>query len=168
MYFSNDSSNFVLLDNIVKDIILDIRYYSTFNFVGERIDGYHEPLAIISKEAAFQIKKINDELKKQNYILKVYDAYRPYDAVKHFVKWAKDIDDIKMKEYFYSDVDKKLLFDLGYISDSSSHTRGSSIDLTIFDLNNNEDLDMGSSFDYFGIISHYDYPNLTLKQKKES
>jgi len=113
--FSNDSSDFVLLSDIVPDAILEIRYYSTYNFVGERIDGYDEPTALLTKEAATSLKKVSDELAEKGYRLKIYDAYRPQKAVYHFEKWAKDVNDTKMKDYFYPNLDKSMLFEQGYI-----------------------------------------------------
>ena len=150
---------FVVLSDIIPEIILDIRYYSAFNFVGERIDGYDLPLAIVTIEAAKALKKVNDELLQNDCCLKVYDAYRPERAVRHFMKWARN-DDIRMKEYFYPDLDKKDLIPLGYIAEKSAHSRGSTIDLTIFDLKRQRELNMGGSFDYFGDISHSDYEEL--------
>ena len=81
---SSDASDFVLLSEAVPDAILEIRYYSTYNFVGDRIDGYEEPLAFLTKEAAAALKKVSDELVSQGYRLKIYDAYRPQKAVTHF------------------------------------------------------------------------------------
>ena len=98
---SDDASDFVLLSEAVPDAILEIRYYSTYNFVGERIDGYEEPLAILTQEAAEALKEVSDDLVAQGYRLKIYDAYRPQMAVTHFMNWALDPDDTRMKEYFY-------------------------------------------------------------------
>jgi len=113
--FSNDSSDFVLLSDIVPDAILEIRYYSTYNFVGERINSYDEPTALLTKEAATSLKEVSDELAKKGYRLKILDAYHPQKAVYHFEKWAKDVNDTKMKDYFYPNLDKSMLFEQGYI-----------------------------------------------------
>ncbi|MCR5213638.1 MAG: M15 family metallopeptidase [Eubacterium sp.] len=161
---SNDSSGFVLISEAVPDAILEIRYYSTYNFVGDRIDGYEEPVAIITKEAAQALKEVSDELVAQGYRLKIYDAYRPQRAVSHFVRWAEDINDTRMKDYFYPELDKSVLFNQGYISEYSGHSRGSSVDLTLFDMNTEKEVDMGGTFDYFGQISHPDYTNITSEQ----
>ena len=161
---SNDSSNFVVISEYIPDVLLDIRYYSTFNFVGERIDGYKLPIAIISKSAAEKLKKVSEYFKEKGYLLKIFDAYRPHKAVMHFVRWAKDIDNQKMKDYFYPDVDKTKLFELGYIAEKSTHSRGSTVDLTLFDIKTGKDLDMGGTFDFFGDISHSDYTKLTKEQ----
>ena len=96
--YSNDSSDFVVLSDEVPGVILEIRYYSTYNFVGDRIDGYEEATALITKEAAAALKEVSKDLEKKGYRLKIYDAYRPESAVENFVKWAEDPKDEKMKE----------------------------------------------------------------------
>ena len=161
---SNDASDFVLLSEAVPDAILEIRYYSTYNFVGDRIDGYEEPLAFLTKEAAASLKEVSDELVSKGYRLKIYDAYRPQKAVTNFVRWAKKIDDTRMKEYFYPELDKADLFPQGYIAERSGHSRGSTVDLTLFDMKTEKEVDMGGTFDYFGELSHPDYKNITKKQ----
>ena len=163
--FSNDSSDFVLLSDIVPDAILEIRYYSTYNFVGERINGYDEPAALLTKEAATSLKEVSDELAKKGYRLKIFDAYRPQKAVYHFEKWAKDVNDTKMKDYFYPNLDKSVLFEQEYILNHSGHSRGSTVDLTLFDMKTGKEVDMGGTFDYFGYRSHPDYPSLTEQQR---
>ena len=159
-----DSSGFVYLAEAVPDAILEIRYYSTYNFVGERIDGYVEPVAMLTKEAAKALKAVSDELITKGYRLKIYDAYRPQKAVNHFERWAKDLDDTRMKQYFYPELDKSVLFDQGYIAHRSGHSRGSTLDLTLFDMNTEKEVDMGGTFDYFGKMSHPDYKGITPAQ----
>ena len=161
---SDDSSGFVMLSDAVPDAILEIRYYSTYNFVGSRIDGYEEPVAMLTKEAARALREVSDELITKGYRLKIYDAYRPQKAVTHFANWAKDLDDTKMKKYFYPDLDKSVLFKQGYIAYKSGHSRGSTLDLTLFDMNTEKEVDMGGTFDFFGPLSHPDYKNITEEQ----
>ena len=161
---ASDASGFVLLSDAVPDAILEIRYYSTYNFVGDRIDGYEEPCAMLTKEAAAALKEVSDELVSKGYRLKIYDAYRPQKAVTHFMNWAKDINDIRMKKYFYPELDKSVLFDQGYIAEKSGHSRGSTVDLTLFDMNTEKEVDMGGTFDYFGELSHPDYKKITAEQ----
>ncbi len=161
---SDDPSDFVLLSEAVPDAILEIRYYSTYNFVGDRIDGYEEPLAMLTTEAAAALKEVSDELKGMGYRLKIFDAYRPQMAVTHFMNWALDTDDVRMKEYFYPDLDKDVLFPQGYIAEHSGHSRGSTVDLTLFDMNTEREVDMGGTFDFFGELSHPDYTDITEEQ----
>ena len=161
----DDSSGFVVLSDVVPDIIQEIRYYSTYNFVGDRIRGYEEPCALMTKEAALALKEVADDLRAKGYRLKVFDAYRPQMAVDNFVEWARDYNDTRMKKYFYPELNKDVLFPQGYIAEHSGHSRGSTIDLTLFDMSTGKEVDMGGTFDYFGERSHPDYKgDLTKKQ----
>lgn len=152
-----DSSGFVNVTDVVPDAILEIRYYSTYNFVGERIDGYLQPVALMTRQSADSLKAVSDELMEQGYHIKIWDAYRPQRAVDHFIRWAENVQDTAMKQIFYPMVDKSLLFEQGYIYARSSHSRGSTVDLTLVDAATGKELDMGSPFDWFGIESHPDY-----------
>lgn len=156
---------FVYVAEVIPDVIQEIRYYSTYNFVGTRIDGYNEPQCILTKEAAIALKAVSDELIQEGYVLKLYDGYRPQRAVDHFVRWAENVDDTLMKPCFYPEVDKSLLFKQGYIFERSGHSRGSTIDLTLIDKVSGRELDMGGVFDYFGELSHPDYKNISGQQK---
>ena len=155
---------FVSLAKAVPDAILEIRYCTTYNFVGERIDGYEQPCALISKEAAAALKAASDEAVRRGYRLKIYDAYRPQRAVSHFMRWAKDTDDMRMKYCFYPNLDKSVLFEQGYIAEKSGHSRGSTVDLTLFDAKTGKEVDMGGTFDWFSEESHPDYKGVTEKQ----
>ncbi len=148
---------FVSVTDVVPDVILEIRYFGTYNFVGERIDGYKAPTALLTKEAAAALKAVSDDVKAQGYRLKIYDAYRPQCAVDHFVRWAASLPDTRMKPYFYPNLDKSVLFDQEYIMAKSGHTRGSTVDLTLFDMRTEKEVDMGGTFDWFGPESHPDY-----------
>lgn len=148
---------FVSVTDVVPDVILEIRYFGTYNFVGERIDGYKAPTALLTKEAAAALKAVSDDVKAQGYRLKIYDAYRPQCGVDHFVRWAASLPDTRMKPYFYPDLDKSVLFDQEYIMAKSGHTRGSTVDLTLFDMATEKEVDMGGTFDWFGPESHPDF-----------
>ncbi|MBR3274999.1 MAG: M15 family metallopeptidase [Eubacterium sp.] len=157
-------SGFVLLADYVPAIIQEIRYYSSYNFIGERIDGYEEPCALLTIEAARALQKVSNEMFVQGYRLKVFDAYRPACAVKQFVLWGLEDTDIRMKPYFYPDLEKQELFIKGYIAKQSSHSRGSTIDLTLLDMKTGKEVDMGGPFDFFSEISHPDYKGITQEQ----
>ena len=159
-----DPSGFVLLGDYVPAILQEIRYYSTFNFIGDRIDGYEEPCALLTKEAARALKGVSGELLVQGYRLKVFDAYRPVSAVKHFVLWGIEDQDLRMKPWFYPELDKNALFAEGYIAKRSSHSRGSTVDLTLLDMKTGQELDMGSPFDLFSEVSHPDYRGVSQEQ----
>ncbi len=154
---ADQTDEFVTLTDAVPDAILEIRYYGTYNFVGDRIDGYEEPTALLTRRAADSLRAVSDDVQSQGYRLKIYDAYRPQVGVDHFVRWAANRADSLMKTYFYPDLDKSVLFDQDYIMAKSGHTRGSTVDLTLFDMTTEKELDMGGTFDWFGPESHPDF-----------
>lgn len=169
---------FVALGEVSPTIIHEIRYYGNHNFIGRRITGYRAPKCLLTKEAAQALAKVQEDLRAFSLTLKVYDCYRPQRAANDFVAWAKDLADAKMKNEFYPNVEKKNLFKEGYIAERSGHSRGSTMDLTIVpfpvptqDLYrkgmrlisclapygkrfNDNDLDMGTSYDCFDPASH--------------
>lgn len=159
-----DPSGFVLLSDHVPGIVQEMRYFSTYNFVGERIDGYEEPCAILTVEAARALKEVSNELNAQGFRLKIFDAYRPAKAVRHFVLWGIEDLDLRMKPYFYPTLEKHELFSQGYIASQSGHSRGSTVDLTLLDMQTGREVDMGSPFDLFDEISHPDCRRVTDEQ----
>ena len=159
-----DPSGFVVLADFVPGIVQEIRYHSTYNFIGDRIDGYEEPCALLTKEAARALKAVSSEVMVQGYRLKIFDAYRPACAVRHFVLWGIEDLDLRMKPFFYPELEKQELFAKGYIASQSSHSRGSAVDLTLLDMKTGKELDMGSPFDLFSPVSHPDYRGITPEQ----
>ena len=161
---SKDSSGFVLLSDYVPGIVQEIRYFSTFNFIGDRIDGYEEPIALLTREAARALKSVANQAVVMGYRLKIFDAYRPASAVRHFMLWGIEDLDQRMKPFFYPDLEKQELFQKGYIDAKSSHSRGSTVDLTFLDMKTGKEVDMGSPFDWFSEMSHPDYRGITEEQ----
>ncbi|MGW4057200.1 M15 family metallopeptidase [Amycolatopsis sp. NPDC004747] len=179
------SGAFVALSDVAPSILQDIRYDTRHNFVGRRIDGYRQPLCILTRQAADGLRKAQARLVRQGYTLKVYDCYRPQRAVDHFVRWAKDLADEKMKAEFYPNVAKDRLFADGYIAEKSGHSRGSTMDLTIVRLPPafqrpylpgeplkacfaprdqrfpDNTVDMGTGYDCFDPLAHTDNPAIT-------
>lgn len=141
---------FTYLDSVIPGAVYDVRYYSDHNFLGTRVDGYLAPRVIITRPAAEALAAVQKDLEAFGLTLKIFDGYRPQQAVDHFVRWGHDLADTRMKAEFYPDVDKKNLFRDGYIATKSGHSRGSTVDLTITDPITREDLDMGTPFDFFG------------------
>jgi D-alanyl-D-alanine dipeptidase len=173
----------------IPSAVFDIRYFSPHNFVGVKVDGYKAGKCILTTKAADALKKVQAELKEFSLSLKFYDCYRPQRAVNHFVKWAKDVKDIKTKSEFYSTVDKRNLFRDGYIAEKSSHSRGSTVDLTIVPVPTpaqeayvpgqrlyacylpkekrfkDNSIDMGTGFDCFHERSHPGNLNVSMQQR---
>ncbi len=157
------ATGFVSVSDVIPDVLLDVRYYSTYNFVGERIDGYEAPLVLLTEEAAEALALVSADLRRNGLRLVLYDGYRPQRAVDHFVRWAEGADE-SMRPVFYPDVDKADLFTRGFIARRSGHSRGSTIDLTLLDERSGTLLDMGGSFDFFGELSHPDSPAVSPQQ----
>lgn len=181
--------DFVALRTVDPTIVQEMRYFTPHNFVGERIDGYRQPLCILTRPAAAALHQAQKQLLRQGYTLKVYDCYRPQRAVDHFVRWAEDLDDQTMKDEFYPSVDKTRLFVDGYIAEKSGHSRGSTMDLTIVRLPAkptkpyvpgeplvpcyapqgerfpDNSVDMGTGFDCFDTLSHTLDPRIQGEQR---
>jgi D-alanyl-D-alanine dipeptidase len=145
-------TGFVYARSFIPDLILDMRYAGAHNFVGKRIAGYRKPVCILTEEAAKALARVQAQLKAFGLGLEVFDCYRPQTAVNQFIAWANDLGDIRMKGEFYPEVPKKDLFKEDYIASRSSHTRGSTVDITLvgFDPDGNlTRIDMGTGFDLF-------------------
>ena len=145
---------FVNLSDIDSTIIQDMKYYTDDNFMGRRMTGYEAPVCIMTEPAALALAKIQKKIKEQSLSLKVFDAYRPQMAVDDFIAWSEDAADQKMKQQYYPRVNKADFFELGYLGKKSSHTRGSTVDLTIVNVITGAELDMGTMFDYMDELSH--------------
>ncbi|MFF5251881.1 M15 family metallopeptidase [Streptomyces leeuwenhoekii] len=182
-------ADFVRLSSVDPTILQEIRYFTRHNFVGERIDGYRQPVCLLTRPAAEALHRAQLRLRPQGYTLKVYDCYRPQRAVDHFVRWAEDLDDQTMKGEFYPDVDKTRLFADGYIAEKSGHSRGSTVDVTLVRLPAkparpyrpgqplvpchapydqrfpDNSVDMGTGFDCFDTLSHTLDPRVRGEQR---
>ncbi len=167
---------FVYLHEIDPTIHVSLRYLGDENFVGKPVDGYEKPVVILTKQAAEALKKVHVAVKKDGYSLVVYDAYRPQQAVDHFVRWGKDVKSQSKKARYYPRIDKDQVFDLGYVATKSGHSRGSTVDLALIKngfvpheiiekkrtladgftivILDDGTVDMGSSFDLFDLASH--------------
>jgi len=157
---------FVYIDELIDDCVINARYAGTENFMGRAIDGYFQPLVVMTKELAEKCVEVADILRKQGYILRFYDAYRPQRAVDDFWRWGEDIADQRRKPVHYPNVEKASMFELGYIAKESKHTLGSAVDLTIMDMNTHQELDMGTIFDFMDERSHPGAAGLTPEQER--
>lgn len=164
--FAQLPNGFTYAKDVIPDLDVELRYNTTDNFLGKRVDGYYSNKLILTEQTAEALKLVQEELQRKNLCLKVYDGYRPQQAVNHFVRWAKVLSDTINKSAFYPNVKKRHLFKAGYIASKSGHSRGSTIDLTIIDGNTGKSLDMGSPYDFFGQESWVDYKGITKAQQK--
>lgn len=156
--------DFVDLCEFVPGIQSEIRYATAHNLTGHPLAGYLAPKALGTKAAALALKKAFASAQQLGYGLLIYDAYRPQKAVTDFVTWSQLPEDFQTKEEFYPELDKSVLFDLGYIAKRSGHSRGSVVDLTL--TKDGIPVDMGTTFDFMSQKSHHLYDNLTEIQKE--
>lgn len=152
---------------LVPDIHLDIRYAGPANFTGTAITGYEAPRCYLLHAAAQALQRVEQALRKDGFRLKVFDCYRPARAVRHFVRWAGDLEDQSTKAAYYPNLDKRAL--LGdYISPTSGHSRGATVDLTLVNCDAGHrctELDMGTTFDFFDASAHTASPLATPAQR---
>jgi len=141
--------SFVDAASVAPALIVEMRYATARNFVGAPIEGYDKPICYLTRPAAAALAQVVDDLAPRGLTAKVFDCYRPQRAVAHFVRWARNLGDIKTKAEFYPHVEKNALFREGYIAARSGHSRGSTADLTLARRTNGQELDMGTPFDFF-------------------
>ncbi|MFG2098906.1 M15 family metallopeptidase [Streptomyces sp. NPDC048612] len=180
---------FVALRSVDPTIIQEMRYVTPHNFMGVPVTGYRAPQCLLTRDAARALHRAQRSYLRRGYSLKVYDCYRPQRAVDHFVSWAKDLGEQRMKGEFYPRVDKSMLFRDGYIAEKSGHSRGSTVDLTLVRLPAlptrpyvpgeplapcygpkaarfpDNSLDMGTGFDCFDTLAHTLDPRITGRQR---
>jgi D-alanyl-D-alanine dipeptidase len=140
---------FVDVASIAPGLLVEMRYATAHNFVGAPIEGYDKPICYVTRPAASALAQVVKDLEPRGLTLKAFDCYRPQRAVAHFVRWARNLRDEKMKAEFYPQVEKSTLFRDGYIAARSGHSRGSTIDLTVASRADGKGLDMGTPFDFF-------------------
>ena len=162
---NNLEAGFVYLNDIDDSIVVNLKYYSSENFTGQFVEGYHSNNAILTKESAVALSNAQDDFNKLGYSLILYDAYRPQRAVNFFVQWSKNLNDTINKRIYYPNIKKSELFELGYIAYKSGHSRGSTVDVSLVEISTNKVLDMGTIFDYFGVESHTFFNDISEKQK---
>jgi len=148
-----------------SQIVFAASYYGKDNFLGRPVKAYKTNKCYLTKSAAQALLAVEAEAEKQNLNLKIFDCYRPQQAVADFVTWAKEPDDKALKAKYYPNIEKQDLIPLGYIADQSSHSRGSTVDLTLVDVQTKQELDMGSHFDLFDPLSHTINSQITKKQQ---
>ena len=157
--------SFVALRSVIPDLVVELRYFSSNNFIGRPIDGYEDNIVWMTEAAARALQGAQEDLAAQGLGLKVFDAYRPQRAVDNFVRWAADGNDLLMKQQYYPSLEKSELFPGGYIAERSGHSRGSTVDLTLVRLADSQELDMGSPYDFFDPVSWPSDTSITAQQQ---
>lgn len=155
---------FVCLNKICPDLIIDVLYATKNNFTGDIVLGYEANKAYILDAPANGLMACQRLANTKGLSLKIFDAFRPVKAVESFINWAEDSsEDINLKKNYYPKFAKFELFEKGFLSKKSSHSRGVAVDLTLVDMKSGLELDMGTPFDFFDEIS-FTESNLIKKE----
>lgn len=158
-------TDFISLADAYPDIKIQADYSTEENFTGQIVPGYKSRKAYLARVPAEALSLVQKDAKSRGLGLKVFDAYRPVKAVKFFLEWSNlPEDDFELKEIYYPKYSRLELFQNGFLSERSSHSRGCTVDLTLVDDVLGIELDMGSRFDYFDSISHTDSPLISVHQ----
>lgn len=163
IYAQVDSTRLVDIKKLDPSFMIQMKYFTDDNFVGAIIDGYKANKCLLLEKAAKALVRAQKEAKKRGFSLLVHDCYRPQKGVNHFIRWSEDIKDTKTKERYYPNLPKSKLFDLGYIAKKSGHSRGSTVDLTLFNLEDNSPLQMGTIYDFLDPLSNTMNPKVPKK-----
>ncbi len=164
-----EPSGFVDLKEYVPGLVVELRYATADNFVGQPIDGYEAPRALANAPTARALRSVQEELGRHGLGLKLFDAYRPQRAILHFIRWARDPAPSTTAATHHPGLRKPELFEQGYLNLQSSHARGSAVDVTLIRIHANtpaEELDLGTPFDFFGPAAAPDFADLTPEQRR--
>lgn len=143
-------ASFVDAATVIPNLAVEIRYHGANNFIGRPVDGYERPFCLLTRQAAAALAEVQRSLAPRGLGIKVFDCYRPVRATKHFLRWAADPNDPGRSAEFNPGISKPDLFRLGYLSARSGHSRGSTVDLTLVQLGDKRELDMGTIYDFSG------------------
>jgi len=182
---ANLPNGIVHLREVDPSIVQDIRYAGPLNFTGAQIPGYGAAECVLVREAAEALRAVQADLRKQSLGLKVFDCYRPARAVTAFVTWTAQPEDPNLKNEYHPRLSKDALIPK-YIARRSGHSRGAAVDLTIVQLSvpqiepsqhggvcrpsqtdssQSSELDMGTGFDCFDVLSRTKAPGITDSQR---
>jgi D-alanyl-D-alanine dipeptidase len=148
-------SGFVFLDELLQGVRWDTKYATWDNFTGKPVDGYEVNRIVGTRELASALLRAKDLAAIQGCGLLLWDGYRPQRAVNSFLHWSKQSEDGLTKERYYPNIDRATMISGGYVAPQSSHSRGSTIDLTLYRMDTGVLLPMGSSFDFMDERSHH-------------
>ena len=181
--------SFVRVRDILPSALFEIRYAGEHNFLGRPVTGYAAPECWLTRPAAEALTKVQRQVSRRGYTIKIYDCFRPQRAVDDFVEWSGDPADTTTKAEFYPTLRKTQLFPLGYIAAQSGHSRGSTLDLTLVPKGEgvsprwtsgdplvactapvgrrfpDTSIDMGTGFDCFNPQANTANPDITAEQR---
>jgi len=154
----NSHDDFVYVDELVPGVRWDSKYATCDNFTGKPVDGYQANRIVGTRALCAALEAARDKAAARGFGLLIWDGYRPQRAVDAFLRWSQQPEDGRTKARHYPNIARTEMFDEGYVAARSGHTRGSTVDLTLFDLRTGEVADMGGDHDLMDPVSHHDAP----------
>jgi D-alanyl-D-alanine dipeptidase len=149
------NGDFVFVDEVVPEIRWDAKYATWDNFTGKPVDGYLANRIVGTRELCAALARAQEKAGSLGFGLLLWDGYRPQRAVDSFLRWSKLPEDGRTKRRHYPNIDRPQMFEEGYVAAKSGHSRGSTVDLTLYELATGELAPMGGGHDLMDPISHH-------------
>jgi D-alanyl-D-alanine dipeptidase len=155
------NDDFVFVDEFVPGIRWDAKYATWDNFTGKPVEGYLANRIVGTRALCTALDRARERAATMGFGLLLWDGYRPQSAVDCFVRWSGQPEDGRTKSRHYPNIDRAEMFDRGYVAAKSGHSRGATVDLTLFHLDTGELAAMGGDHDLMDVISHHGAPGTT-------
>jgi zinc D-Ala-D-Ala dipeptidase len=155
------SDDLVFVDEFVPGIRWDAKYATWDNFTGKPVDGYLANRIVGTRALCAGLERARDTAASLGYGLLLWDGYRPQRAVECFLRWSRQPEDGRKKRRHYPNIDRAQMFELGYVAAKSGHSRGSTVDLTLYNLATGELAPMGGDHDLMDSISDHGATGIT-------
>ncbi len=146
---------FVFVDELVSGLRWDAKYATWDNFTGKPVDGYLVNRIAGTTALCEALGRARDRAASHGFGLLLWDGYRPQRATDRFLRWSQQPEDGMRKQRHYPNIDRSEMFELGYVAARSGHSRGSTVDLTLYSLESGELAPMGGDHDLMDAISHH-------------
>lgn len=155
------NDDFVFVDGSAPGIRWDAKYATWDNFTGKPVDGYLANRVVGTRALGTALRRAQEKAASRGFGLLLWDGYRPQRAVDCFVRWSRRPEDGRTKPRHYPKIDRAEMFEKGYVAAKSGHSRGSTVDLTLYHLDTGELAAMGGGHDLMDAISHHGAHGIT-------
>ncbi|MFJ6065428.1 D-Ala-D-Ala dipeptidase VanX [Streptomyces tendae] len=155
------TGDFAFVDELVPGIRWDAKYATWDNFTGKPVDGYLANRIVGTKALCAALGRAEESAESLGFGLLLWDGYRPQRAVDCFLRWSRQPEDGLTKARHYPNIGRAEMFDRGYVAARSGHSRGGTVDLTLYHLTTGELAAMGGGHDLMDAVSHHDAPGIS-------
>ncbi|MGO3326004.1 D-Ala-D-Ala dipeptidase VanX [Gordonia sp. (in: high G+C Gram-positive bacteria)] len=160
------NEDFVYVDSVVPAVRWDAKYATWDNFTGKPVDGYLTNRIVGTRALCAALEKARDKAAASGFGLLLWDGYRPQRAVDCFLRWSELPEDGRTKRRHYPNIDRAEMVEHGYVAEKSGHSRGCSVDLTLYHLATDELAQMGGGHDLMDPISHLHARGITRTEAR--